>query len=164
MIAVGMICMAYASVPLYRLFCQVTGFGGTTSVAKGASHEITQRLITIRFNADIDPRLGWKFSPEQQSISLHVGENGLAHFKAVNNSGETSTGTAIYNVVPEKTGKYFNKIQCFCFSRQTIKNGEEVDFPVSFFIDSAFAKDPYMADVDTITLSYTFYLAPDDPK
>lgn len=164
MIVVGMACLAYASVPLYRLFCQTTGFGGTTLVAKQPSNQISERMITIRFNADVDPRLGWEFKPEQKEIKLHVGENGLAFFSAVNNSGETNTGTAIYNVTPEKTGQYFNKVQCFCFTRQTIQNGKVAHFPVSFFVDPAFTKDAFMDDVDTITLSYTFYEAESETK
>lgn len=151
--------MAYAAVPLYKLFCQQTGFGGTPMISKIASDKIEERTINIRFNADIDHRLGWEFKPEQTSVKIHVGENALAFFKAINKDGETDTGTATYNVVPEKAAKYFNKVECFCFTRQTIAKGEEVHFPVSYFIDPEFAHDPYMADVDAITLSYTFYLA-----
>lgn len=159
MVVAGMVMMAYAAVPLYRLFCQETGFDGTPVIAKKASSQVTNRTITIRFNADTDPRLDWEFKPSQLSIKLKVGENGLAYYHAVNHSSHAVTGRAVYNVSPMKAAGYFNKVQCFCFTRQTIQPGQSVEFPVSFFVDPEFAKDHYMDDVDTITLSYTFYLA-----
>src|SRR4051812_19743769 len=108
MISAGMAMMAYASVPLYKLFCQQTGFGGTPKISKISSDKIEKRMVNIRFNSDIDHRLGWEFKPEQNSVKIHVGENALAFFKAINKEGETDTGTATYNVVPEKAAKYFN--------------------------------------------------------
>lgn len=156
-IVIGMFCLAYASVPLYRMFCQVTGFGGTTQVAKKLPSQVINREITVRFNADVAPNLRWKFGPEQKEIKLKIGENKLAFFKATNLSDQPLTGTATYNVTPEKTGSYFNKIQCFCFERQTIAPGETVEFPVSFFVDPEMVKDRNLEDVDTITLSYTFF-------
>ena len=162
MIALGVLMLTFSSYHYYRLFCKVTGFNGTTQVAKQAPKQILDRMVTIRFNSDTDPTLGWEFKPEQIEMKVHVGENGLAFFKAVNNSGVTKTGSAIYNVTPEKVGQYFNKIQCFCFTKQTIKPGATAEFPVSFFVDPAFAADHYMDDVDTITLSYTFYEAKPD--
>lgn len=159
MVVAGMAMMAYAAVPLYRLFCQKTGFDGTPLIAKVFPEKIEDREITVRFNTDIDPRLGWEFKSEQKEVKVRIGENGLAFFKAVNISSEKTSGTAMYNVTPEKTGGYFNKVKCFCFERQTLKPGEEMNFPVSFFIDPEFVKDKQMDDIDTITLSYTFYLA-----
>ncbi len=159
MLVAGMAMMAYASVPLYRLFCATTGFRGTPIIGKALPVEITNRIVTVRFNADIDPRLGWEFAPEQLETKVRVGENGLAFFRAANKSSETTSGTAMYNVTPLKTGGYFNKIKCFCFNKQTLKPGQVVDFPVSFFIDPEFVKDKAMDDIDTITLSYTFYLS-----
>lgn len=157
MVALGMGMMAYAAVPLYKLFCQQTGFGGTPMINMAYEGEISERVVTIRFNADADSRLGWDFKPEQQHMKVHLGENSLAFYKAINKSGVKNTGTAVYNVAPEKAGRYFNKVECFCFTKQPLENGKEAHFPVSFFVDPEFAKDPYMDDVDTITLSYTFY-------
>ena len=113
MIVAGMAMMAYAAVPLYKVFCSETGFNGTPKIAKKSSNEIVDRWVTVRFNADTDPNLGWEFKPEQNSVKVRVGENGLAFFKARNFSNETVTGRAVYNVTPLKTGGYFNKIQCF---------------------------------------------------
>lgn len=163
MIAVGMVCMAFAAVPLYNIFCKVTGFGGTPMIAKELPTKVEDRIMNIRFNADVDPRLGWNFKPEQNSVKVRVGESSLAFYKATNGS-ETDTGTAVYNVTPEKAAKYFNKVECFCFTRQTIPQGGEAHFPVSFFVDPEIMNDPYLDDVDTITLSYTFYLADEQGK
>lgn len=156
-IIVGMAGLAYASVPLYRLFCQVTGFGGTTQVASTLPDTISDRMVTIRFNTDIDPNLDWNFVPEQKEVTVHIGEQGLAFFKATNDSDIPLTGTAIYNVTPGKVGGYFNKIQCFCFDKQRIEPGETIQFPVSFFVDPDIENDRNLDDVTTITLSYTFF-------
>ncbi len=156
-IVVGMVCLAYASVPLYDLFCRVTGFGGTTQVAKEAPKQIYDREITIRFNADISPDLPWEFYPEQKQLKLRVGERKLAFFHAKNTTNEATKGTAIYNVTPNKAGIYFQKIQCFCFENQTLKPNESMEMPVSFFIDPAIMTDKKMDDITTITLSYTFF-------
>lgn len=156
-IVVGMVCLAYASVPLYDLFCRVTGFGGTTQVAKEAPKKIYDREITIRFNSDISPDLPWEFYPEQKQLKLRVGERKLAFFHAKNLVNEATKGTAIYNVTPNKAGIYFQKIQCFCFENQTLKANESMEMPVSFFIDPAIMTDKKMDDITTITLSYTFF-------
>lgn len=156
--------LAYASVPLYRLFCATTGFGGTPQIAKELPSKILNREVIVRFNTDVDPRLGWEFSSEQKQVKVKIGENGLAFFKAINKSSEATTGMAMYNVTPEKTGGYFNKIKCFCFEKQKLKAGQEINFPVSFFIDPEMVKDKQMDDVDTITLSYTFYLYEEGKK
>ena len=156
-IAVAMFCLAYASVPLYRLFCQVTGFGGTPQQALKAPDTITDRVITVRFNADIDPNLAWRFTPGETLLKLKVGEQKLTHFVAKNIENKPTTGRAAYNVVPNMAGVYFMKVECFCFINQTLQAGQQVNMPVSFFIDPSIMDDPEMNDVDTITLSYTFF-------
>ena len=152
----GMVVLAFASVPLYKLFCQVTGYGGTTQEASVIPSESYDRSITIRFHANISPSLPWIFQPLQREVSVKVGEKGLAFYKAANKSNQNYTGTAIFNVTPHKVGKYFNKVDCFCFEEQTIASFEEVEMPVSFFIDPEIMTDPNLQDVKTITLSYTF--------
>ena len=158
MVTVGMGCLAFASVPLYRIFCQVTGFGGTTQRAVAAPGLIAERVITVRFDATVAD-VPWQFEPVQRGVDVRVGETALAAYRAHNRSARPVTGTATFNVTPPKAGQYFDKIQCFCFSEQTLNGGETVDMPVSFFIDPAIVDDPNLADVDTITLSYTFFRA-----
>jgi cytochrome c oxidase assembly protein subunit 11 len=158
MIAVGMGCMAYASVPLYRLFCQVTGFGGTTQRAERAPGTVADRVITVRFDANVAD-LPWRFEPVQREVAAKVGEPQLIHYRAHNAGGRPLTGQATFNVTPDKAGQYFDKIQCFCFTEQTLKGGEAVDMPVQFFIDPAILGDRNLDDVSTITLSYTFFRA-----
>lgn len=158
-VVVCMIGLSYAAVPLYDAFCRVTGFGGTTQTAQELPDEILDRKVTIRFNGDIDSRMPWKFTPEQKSIEVRLGQKGLTAFHAINTANEPATGTALYNVTPLKAGKYFNKIQCFCFDEQTLAPREEVSMPVLFYVDPAMNDDPNMNDVTTITLSYTFYHA-----
>lgn len=160
-IVVGMVCMVYASVPLYSLFCRVTGFAGTTRDSIAHPKSVVDREVTVNFDGNVMSGLSWKFYPEQKSVRLKVGEQRLALYKAVNTSSKYTIGTATYNVTPHKAGIYFNKTQCFCYTRQPLQPGQSADMPVSFFIDPDFAKDPDMADVDTITLSYSFYSVPD---
>jgi cytochrome c oxidase assembly protein subunit 11 len=155
--AVGMVMLAYASVPLYRLFCAATGFGGTTQRALHAPGAVSERTIEVRFNADIAPDLPWKFTPGQKAMRVKIGEQGLTYFVTKNLANKPITGRAAYNVLPDNTGKYFTKVQCFCFINQTLGAGQEVNMPVSFYIDPAFLNDPEMKDVSTITLSYTFF-------
>lgn len=157
MVATGMLMLAFASVPLYDLFCRVTGFGGTTQVAAILPTDIRERELTIQFDSNVDSKLGWYFEPDQRSVNVKVGENGLASYTVRNETDVPMVGIASYNVTPLKTGKYFNKVYCFCFEEQTIQPGQEVVFPVSFFVEPLFDDDEYMDDVDTITLSYTFY-------
>ena len=158
-----MVGLAYASVPLYRLFCQVTGYGGTTQQAARAPGALSgpagERLITVRFNADTSSKLPWLFKPSQKEVSVKLGEQALAFFEATNRSKEGTSGSAVFNVTPLKAGKYFNKIACFCFDEQHLEPGQAVDMPVTFFIDPEMVKDPNLDDVDTITLSYTFFRA-----
>ncbi len=155
----GMAGLAYASVPLYRWFCQVTGFGGTTQVAEQLPDRVLDRVITIRFNADVSASLAWRFRPARRSIDVRLGEQNLAFYAARNPSDATTTGTATFNVTPHKAGPYFTKIDCFCFDEQTLAPGQSADMPVTFFVDPAMADDRNLDDVTTITLSYTFFNA-----
>ncbi|MBM3467808.1 MAG: cytochrome c oxidase assembly protein [Alphaproteobacteria bacterium] len=156
-IVVTMLAMAYASVPLYRLFCQKTGYGGTPQIASAPSGKVTDREITVRFNADVHRDLPWQFRPQQTEMKVKVGENALAFFEAENFSDKPICGMATYNVTPDKAAVYFNKVACFCFEEQILSPQQKVEMPVQFFIDSDFALDPDLKDVKTITLSYTFF-------
>lgn len=158
----GMIGLSFATVPLYQLFCQVTGFGGTTQVADAAPEQISERVIAIRFNADVNDKLPWRFGPLQREVKVQVGENRLAFYQAKNISEKPATGMATFNVTPLKAGQYFSKIACFCFTEQRLEPGQEMDMPVSFFVDPAILEDPELDDVNTITLSYTFFRDLDD--
>ena len=158
--AVLMICAAYAAVPLYDLFCRVTGFGGTPQVAEAAPGATGNRTITVRFDASLNRAMPWKFEAPEQAVTLPVGESGLAFYRAENLAAHDVVGTATYNVAPDKVGYYFSKIDCFCFTEQVLRPGEAVDMPVSFFIDPEILEDPEMDDVKTITLSYTFFQRP----
>jgi cytochrome c oxidase assembly protein subunit 11 len=151
--------LAYASVPIYSLFCKVTGFGGTPKIGYLSSSKIGNRELLIKFDANVDSKLPWQFKPEQNEIKLITGQNVLVFYRAKNLSKEPIVGTAVYNITPEKVAKYFNKIQCFCFEEQLLKAGEEVSMPVTFFIDSELDNDPSVKDVKMITLSYSFYRA-----
>jgi cytochrome c oxidase assembly protein subunit 11 len=156
-VVVGMVGLSFAAVPLYQIFCQVTGFGGTPQIVAEGSVEMLERTVKVRFNADTDRNLPWNFKPVQKVVELQLGEQGLAFYKARNDSQTPIVGTATFNVTPLKAGQYFNKIECFCFTEQRLEPGESVDMPVSFFVDPRLNDDPSMADVTTITLSYTFY-------
>ncbi len=149
--------LAWASVPLYQWFCQVTGYGGTTQAAVEMPAEILDREMTVRFNADTARGLPWAFKPVQRQITLRVGDTGLAFYRAVNHSDRPVTGTATFNVTPAKAGIYFDKIDCFCFTEQTLEAGQEAELAVSFFIDPDISADPNLDEVRTITLSYTFF-------
>lgn len=156
-VVAGMFLLAYASVPLYRMFCSITGFGGTPKVAQTASETVGTKVLTVRFNSDTDPSLPWNFKPEQRQVEVKTGEQKLIFFSAENSSDHPVKGMATYNVTPDRAGQYFNKIQCFCFNEQVLQAGQKVSMPVSFFIDPAIEKDPYLRNVNTITLSYTFF-------
>ncbi len=156
-LALAMVGAAYASVPLYQWFCQATGFGGTTQVASARPNKIIDRVITVRFNSDVNSKLPWRFEPEQLSMKLKLGEEHLAFYSATNRSDESITGTATFNVTPAKAGAYFNKIDCFCFTEQTLEAGKTARLPVSFFVDPEMAADRNLDDITTITLSYTFF-------
>jgi len=159
MVVAGMIGLAFASVPLYDMFCRVTGFGGTTQVSQAAplESEILDRQITVRFNGDTNRNLNWQFKPDKNLIKLPIGKQGFISFEAQNKDLTPVTGTAVYNVTPAKAGKYFQKTQCFCFDRQTLQPDEAMDMPVVFYIDPSIVEDRNMDDVKTITLSYSFF-------
>jgi cytochrome c oxidase assembly protein subunit 11 len=156
LVVAAMIGLAFASVPLYRMFCSLTGFGGTPLRAERAPGAIAGR-IGVRFDANVHPGLPWRFEPEQQRVEIKPGAQTRALYRAQNLSARTWTGQAAYNVSPDQAGKYFKKIQCFCFTEQTLKAGETVDMPVVFFVDPKIKDDPDARDIDEITLSYTFY-------
>ncbi len=162
LIVCAMTGLAFASVPLYRLFCQVTGYGGTTQVAETLPETVSERRITVRFNAIVNPKLPWSFEPLDRAVTVRVGEPGLAFYRAVNQSEQPVTGTATFNVTPLKVGQYFSKVQCFCFDEQRLDPGEAIEMGVSFFIDPAMLDDPNLDDITTVTLSYTFFRSLED--
>ncbi|XP_064006569.1 cytochrome c oxidase assembly protein COX11, mitochondrial [Pogoniulus pusillus] len=167
--AVGMVGMSYAAVPLYRLYCQATGMGGTAGAGHGSEQiermePVRDRLIKVTFNADVHASMQWSFRPQQSEIYVVPGETALAFYKAKNPTDKAITGISTYNVIPFEAGQYFNKIQCFCFEEQRLNPQEEVDMPVFFYIDPEFAEDPKMAKVNLITLSYTFFEAKEGLK
>ncbi len=163
-LAAAMIGLGFASVPLYRMFCQVTGFGGTTQVASESDAAralagATGRTISIRFDGSTAGNVPWTFHPSQATDTVRIGERDMATYVARNNGAEAITGTATFNVEPAQAGQYFNKVQCFCFTEQTLEPGQEVTMPVVYYVDPAILKDEFMADVEQITLSYTFHRA-----
>lgn len=153
----AMVGAAYAAVPLYQMFCQVTGFGGATRLATQAPERQLERTVQVRFDSNVAPGLPWNFQPDVGSVQVRLGESKLAYFRVTNRGATPTTGTATYNVTPAVTGSYFNKLQCFCFTEQTLQPGESMEMPVVFFVDPSLADDPEMAGVKTITLSYTFF-------
>lgn len=158
----GMIGVSYAAVPLYDLFCRVTGYGGTTQVAETIPDQIHDRVITVRFDSSTNALLPWRFSPAQREMDVRVGETGLAFYRAQNDGAETTWGTATFNVTPQKAGAYFAKTQCFCFTEQALEPGQEIEMPVTFFVDPSILEDENLDDVNTITLSYTFFRMSDE--
>lgn len=161
-VAAGMVGMSFAAIPLYRVFCAVTGYGGTPQIGPETSRSISDRTVVVRFDADTDAKLPWRFAPQQKQVTLQLGEQQVAFYDARNNSAQPVSGIAVYNVTPDKIGKYFHKTACFCFNEQTLAAGQEMQLPVSFWVDPALAADPSTADVTTITLSYTFFRSLDD--
>lgn len=157
-----MVGVSFAAVPLYQLFCQVTGFGGTTQVAEAMPDQVLDRTMRVRFVANADPALPWAFDAETREMEVRIGEPGLAFYSATNTAEQPTAGMAVYNVTPAKVGLYFSKVQCFCFDEQILSPGAEVDFPVYFFLDPAMADDPNLDDVQVVTLSYTFYASESD--
>ena len=159
----GMLALSYAAVPLYEAFCKATGFAGTPLVAKegaqGAERPVINRTVEVRFDSNTDANLPWRFQPVERSVKVRLGEEKLVFFRATNLSQRPIVGTATYNVTPEWTAGWFNKIQCFCFNEQLLQPGQSVDMPVLFFVDADMNKDRRYDDVRTITLSYTFYEA-----
>jgi cytochrome c oxidase assembly protein subunit 11 len=159
----GMVALSFASVPLYRMFCQTTGYGGTPKT-EGVVRPtaVADSQVTVRFDANVNSGLPWRFQPEQRQVRLRLGEETLVHFTAANLSDHPMTGTATFNVVPEKVARYFSKLECFCFTEQTLGPRQEVSMPVVFFVDPALARDATARDATTITLSYTFFRADSD--
>ena len=156
-VAGGMVGLAFASVPLYQLFCRVTGFGGTPKIVAAAPAAPSEKTITVRFDANVNPALPWRFGPEQLEIRVKAGAPTIVFYKAVNQSDGPTAGTASFNVTPYKAARYFSKIDCFCFSEQRLEAGEEASMGVEFFVDPGIFTDPNTRDVTTITLSYTFF-------
>lgn len=154
---VAMAGLAYASVPLYNLFCRVTGFAGTPGIAAGPSATVVDRVMTVRFDASVNPALAWRFAPAQEPMKVRVGETAMAFYRARNTADRVTVGTATYNVTPLKAAKYVEKVDCFCFTEQRLDPGQEVDMGVSFFVDPAIMDDRNLDEVKTITLSYTFF-------
>lgn len=150
--------LAWAAVPFYDWFCRVTGFGGTTQVATSASEDVLDEVIRIRFDANVDKNLEWTFRPLQNRMDLRIGETVLAYYEAINNSDQPVTGTASHNVAPEIAGYYFIKMECFCFTEQTLQPGERMEMPLSFYVDPELVKDIDAGHIRDITLSYTFHL------
>ncbi|CDN46756.1 cytochrome c oxidase assembly protein [Neorhizobium galegae] len=157
----GMVGAAYASVPLYRLFCQVTGYNGTTQRVEQYSDKILNKSIQVTFDANISPGLNWEFKPAK-AVSPKIGETVQIEYSATNRSSKPTTGSAVFNVTPMEAGAYFNKVECFCFTEQTLQPGQSVQMPVVFFVDPELATAPETKNIKTITLSYTFY--PSEPS
>jgi cytochrome c oxidase assembly protein subunit 11 len=155
----AMVGASFAAVPLYRIFCQATGYNGTVQRAEKAPDKVLDHYVTVRFDANIGNGLGWSFRPEQRSIRLKLGEIGTVKFRAENLMDTAATGSAVFNVSPDVAGAWFNKIACFCFTEQTLEAHQAEDLPVTFFVDPGMLGDVDMSNIDTITLSYTFYPA-----
>jgi cytochrome c oxidase assembly protein subunit 11 len=160
----AMVGAAYAAVPLYNMFCRATGFGGTTQVSSSAPAHELGRTLTIRFDTNVAAGLPWKFVPEQNSIRLRIGEVATVHYKVINEAARTITAQASYNVTPTTVGAYFDKINCFCFTEQTMKPGETREMTVVFYVDPKIVDDRDQDPLNTITLSYTFYRLPDSER
>ena len=163
-VVVGMVGLAYASVPLYDLFCRVTGFGGTVQIGQAAPAVPGEAQVTVRFNAATQPNLPWRFQPQQPSTRLRVGEEAIAFYVARNTAEVPVTGVSTYNVTPDVVGKYFHKVACFCFEEQTLAPGQAVDMPLAFWVDPRIATDPQTRDIRTITISYTFFRSLNDAE
>lgn len=166
LMAVTMVGVGYASVPLYRLFCQVTGFGGTTQrvdeVEATKKAVVSSKTMSVRFDSNVAPELPWQFRPENNTQTVRIGERNMAIFLAKNVSSRPIVGMATYNVTPAQAGQYFDKIQCFCFNEQRLEPGQEMRMPVLFYVDPKIMDDPDTKDIEEITLSYTFYPSGND--
>ncbi len=163
-VIVGMTALSFAAVPLYRLFCAATGYAGTPNIGLAAAPGGTGQTIRVRFNADTNSGLPWIFAPDQGEVISTLGDEQVAFYHATNQSGRSVTGMALYNVTPEKVGRYFHKTACFCFNKQTLSAHQSMEFPVSFWVDPAIRTDPNTADIKTVTLSYTFYRSLEDAE
>lgn len=161
-IVAGMVGMSFAAIPLYRVFCQATGYGGTPKIGSVTAPGGDGQTIRVRFNADVNPGLPWQFAPDVTQMTVPLGEDYLASYHAHNKANRIVTGVALYNVTPEKAAKYFHKTACFCFDEQTLEPHQDASFPLSFWVDPEISRDPNTANVHDIVLSYTFYRALDD--
>lgn len=159
-VAFTMLGLSFAAVPFYDWFCRVTGFGGTTSVAAAAPDMIMDQTVVIRFDASTAADMPWEFKPQQYTMTIRIGENGLAFYEAYNPTDHVIAGTASYNVAPDQAGGYFTKIECFCFTEQVLQPGERIVMPVSFYVDPSMLDDAEAAGIPEITLSYTFHQTP----
>lgn len=157
----SMVGLSFAAVPLYRIFCQVTGYGGTTQSSDTAAATVLDQIMTVRFDSNVNRGLDWEFAPAEVSQEIKIGETGLAFYRATNLSDQVLVGTATFNVTPQAAGYYFTKIDCFCFTEQVLQPGETVDMPVTYYIDPEIIEDKNLTHVNTITLSYTFFPKPD---
>jgi cytochrome c oxidase assembly protein subunit 11 len=155
----GMLALAYAASPLYDMFCRATGFGGTPQVAQEGERPVLSRTVIVRFDSNVDANLPWRFTPLEREVKVKLGEERLVHYRVTNVSQRPIVGTSTYNVTPETSGPWFNKLQCFCFTEQLLLPGQSMDMPVVFFVDPEMDKDRRYDNVRTITLSYTFFEA-----
>jgi cytochrome c oxidase assembly protein subunit 11 len=162
-VVVGMVGAAYAAVPLYRMFCEATGFDGTPRRATARSERTVEKVVTVRFDGNVAPGLPWRFGPVQNTMTVKLGENVTAYYRATNTSDHSIKATAAYNIVPEIAGAYFNKIQCFCFTEQVLEPGQTAELAVDFFIDPKMVDDRDGRTVTNVTVSYTFYPVPERP-
>jgi cytochrome c oxidase assembly protein subunit 11 len=160
LVVLVMVSLSFAAVPFYRWFCQVTGYAGTTSVAKVAPGPVLDQTVRIRFDASVERGMPWVFKPEVRLMDLKIGETGIAFYTATNPTDHVIAGQASYNVSPDQAGGYFTKIECFCFTQQILQPGQTVEMPVTFYVDPAIAKDPEAQYIHEITLSYTFHQIP----
>ncbi|XSG80992.1 MAG: cytochrome c oxidase assembly protein [Methyloligella sp. ZOD6] len=156
-VVAGMVGLSFAAVPLYRIFCQQTGYAGTPQRAQAAPGEVSERTVNVRFDANVMPNMPWRFEPEKNEMTVRIGASNLAFFKATNESDKPIVGTAVFNVAPNSAAQYFNKIQCFCFTEQRLEPGETMEMPVTFFVEPEFLNDVSTKHIQDITLSYTFY-------
>jgi cytochrome c oxidase assembly protein subunit 11 len=163
-VAVAMVGMSYAAVPLYRAFCQATGYGGTPKIAAAESAVQGRRTLLVRFDTNVAPGLAWTFEPEVPSVRVRTGQTATVYFKVTNQTARATVGRAAFNISPDNAGAFFDKVACFCFEEQKLDPGETVEMPVVFFLDPALEKDETMQAVDSVTLSYTFFASKTDPK
>jgi cytochrome c oxidase assembly protein subunit 11 len=161
-VVAGMTGLGFAAVPLYKAFCEATGYGGTTQTAAAAPSAVLERTIEVRFDSNVAPGLPVAFSPRQRAETLRIGETGLAFYRVRNLSDRPVSAIATYNVTPHTTGQYFVKLECFCFNARVLAPGEEAELPVVYFVDPALASDPETSEVDSVTLSYTFFRTPEE--
>lgn len=157
--AAGMIGLAYASAPLYDLFCRVTGYDGTPVVGTAGASRVVERTVSVRFDANVSPGLSWRFAPETPQVEAKLGETKTVFYRVRNDGSTARSGIATFNVQPGQAGAFFIKLQCFCFTEQTLQPGETMDFPVAFYIDPSLAEDTNLQDLSSITLSYTYFPA-----